>query len=131
MTIVRAFAQWMEDNGFGTFDTDLFIGTVPVERDVTSAWWIVSGGGSPTLRNQTGEKMKAYTLAVFYRSRDAELVDTLLQQLEDALNNKECKTLAGYDTIDIEATGFQTDRDIDGEDRVIGSIEITVTVYQS
>jgi hypothetical protein len=46
-------------------------------------------------------------------------------------NSKTCHALAGYDTIDLEATGLQSDSDIDGEDRTFGSVEITVTVYQS
>ena len=131
MTIKRSFAQWMEDNGFGTFGTDLFIGTVPFEKKKKAAWWILGGGGSPSIRAQTGEKMKQYILTVFYRNTDSEDVDEKLQLLEETANNKECHQIPEYETVDMEATGFQSDQDLDGEDRTIGSVEVTVTVYQS
>jgi len=131
MTIKRAFAQWMEDNGFGTFGDNLFIGTVPFEKKKDAAWWILGGGGAPTVRAQTGEKMKQYIITVFYRNTDAEDVDQKLQNFEETVNNKECHSLTGYETIDMEGTGFQSDQDLDGEDRTVGSVEVTVTVYQS
>lgn len=130
MTVQRALAKWMQDNGFGTFGTDLFIGSVP-DKAPKAAWWLIGGGGSPSLRPHTGEKMKQYLFSVFYRNTDAEDVDIKLQALEELANNKACKTLDGYNTIDLEASGFQTDQDIDLEDRALGSVEITVTVYQS
>lgn len=131
MTIKRAFAQWLQDNGFGTFNTDLFIGGIPLEIDLTAGWWIVGGGGTPIIRAQTGEKSKAYILTVFYRNTDSEDVDEKLQLLEETVNSPECHSLTGYETIDMEATGFQSDDDLDGEDRTIGSVEVTITVYQS
>lgn len=130
MTIQRSLAQWMEDNGFGVFGTNLFIGSVPLNAPVAS-WWIIGGGGSPVLKNDTGEKMKAYVFSVLYRNTDSEDVDTKLQALEELVNGKTCHSLDDYDTIELEATGFQTDQDIDSEDRTLGAVEITITVYQS
>lgn len=131
MTVARSLAQWMEDNGFGVFNTDLFIGTLPKEKNIIAGWWIVGGGGAPVIRADTGEKAKAYVFAVFYRNIDSEDVDTRLQALEEAANSKDCHSIEDYDTIDMEATGFQSDQDLDGEDRTIGTVEITITVYQS
>lgn len=131
MTVQRALAQWMEDNGFGVFNTDLFIGSIPFEKKVNAGWWIVGGGGSPQIRAQTGEKTKAYIFSVFYRNTDAEDVDEKLQALEELANSKACHSLNGYETVDLEASGFQSDSDLDIEDRTIGSVEITATIYQS
>lgn len=130
MTVLKAFTEWMENNGFGVRGTNLYVGAVP-KKAPKASWWVVGGGGSPTLRSDTGEKMKAYVFSVFYRNIDAEDVDEKLQALEEKLNNKDCKELNGYETIDVEATGFASDNDLDGEDRVIGTVEATVTVYQS
>lgn len=130
MTVQRALAKWLQENGFGIFGTDLFIGSVP-DNAPTASWWIIGGGGSPTLRADTGEKMKAYIFSVFYRNTDSEDVDTKLQALEIKANDKSCKSLDDYETVDLEASGFQSDADIDLEDRTIGSVEITVLIYQS
>lgn len=129
MTILESFAQLMADNGFGVLGTDLFLGSAPNEP--TSLWWIVALGGTPTVRADTGEKIKEYILTVFYRNNDAQDVNQRLQELEEFLNNKDCKDLSGYDTLDIEASGFFTDNDLDLEDRALGSIEVTAKVYQS
>lgn len=131
MTVARAFAQWMEDNGFGVYDQDLFIGAVPLERKLSAAWWILGAGGTPTMRPITGEKGKAYIFSVNYRNKNAKELDEKLQALEESANSKNCHSLTGYDTIELEATGFQSDDDIDAEDRAIGTVEITVTLYQS
>lgn len=131
MTIKRALAQFMQDSGFGVYNTDLFLGSIPVERKLAAGWWILGGGGAPIIKNQTGEKAKAYILTVFYRDSDAEIVDQKLQSLEEKVNSKGCLDLDNYETIEMEATGFQSDSDIDLEDRTIGSVEVTITVYQS
>lgn len=131
MTIKRALAQWMNDNGYGVFNTDLFLDAIPVEREIVAGWWIVGGGGAPIVKNKSGEKTKAYIYSIFYRNTDSEDVDTKLQALEEAFNSKSCKELQGYETIDVEATGLQSDGDLDGQDRTIGSIEVTITTYQS
>lgn len=130
MTIKQALAQWMQDNGFGTQGTDLYIGAVPEEAP-TACWWLVGGGGAPVQKNQTGEKTKSYVFTIFYRNTDSQDVDEQLQALEELANSKACHDLNGYDTIELEASGFQSDADLDAEDRTIGSVEITATVYQS
>ncbi len=131
MTIARAFADYMQDVlELGTFNTDIFIGTVPEGAPVKS-WWILSSGGTPIMKNKTGEKQKNYLLSVFLRDIDPENVDTLLQDLEWRINGKHCDGLEGYETIELEATGFQSDQDLDSEDRTVGLLQITATVYQS
>lgn len=129
MTIKRSLIKWMQDNGFGVYNTNLFIGGVPLQAPVAS-WWVLGGGGAPTIKNQTGEKVKAYIFNVLYRNIDAEDVDQQLQAIEEKANSNACFDLEDYETVEMEATGFQTDGDLDGEDRSVGSVEIVVTVYQ-
>ena len=131
MTIKQSLAQWMQNNGFGTRNVDLFLNTIPKEKNIVSGWWIVGGGGAPEFSNQTGEKGKPYIFAVFFRDRDSQNVDETLQSLEETVNSKDCKELEEYETYHMEATGFQSDSTLDPEDRTVGSVEITVSVYQS
>lgn len=131
MTIKQALAQWLEDNGFGVRGQTLFQDTLPKEKNLVSGWWIIGGGGAPEIRNKTGEKGKPYIFAVFYRDTDSQTVDETLQSLEETVNSKDCKELQGYETYSMEATGFQSDSTIDPEGRTLGSVEITVSVYQS
>lgn len=130
MTVAKSLAQWLESNGLGTVGTDIFIGSVPDQAPVP-CYWILGGGGSPSIRNKTGEKVKNYIFSVFYRNTDSDDVDEKLQALEEKANSKACHDLDGYETVDLEASGFQTDQDLDAEDRTLGSVEISVSVYQS
>lgn len=130
MTIQRSIAKWMQDNGFGTFGTNLFIGSVP-QNAPSASWWILGGGGASSIKAQTGERVKQYIFSVLYRSHDAQDVDEKLQNLEVFANSKACHELQDYETVEVEATGFQSDNDLDGEDRAVGAVEITATVHQS
>lgn len=73
--------------------------------------------------------MKQYLISVYMRSLDASLVYDQLQALEESLNSDGCTSLNGYDTIDIEATTFPTDQDLDNEDRTVGLLQATITTY--
>lgn len=130
MTVAKAIAQWMEDNNFGVLGTNLFIGSVPKDAPKAS-WWIVGGGGTPVVKAQTGERIKEYIFNVFYRNIDAEDVDEKLQALEIFANSKVCHTLPTYETVELEAIGFQSDNDLDLEDRSVGTVQLKATIYQS
>lgn len=131
MTIAQAFAKYMEDVlSLGVVGTDIFINAVPLKAP-SDAWWIVSRGGTPIQKNQTGEKKKNYALSVYYRSLDSAALDALMQGFEESINSKHCDQLEGYDTIEMEAVGFQSDLDLDNQERTVGLVEVTITVYQS
>ena len=129
MNIARSFVDYMIAQGFGTvFGTDIFIGGIPQDAPDT-AWWVVSAGGSPGTKNQTAELQKNYVLNIYYRSTDAESVYNEIQSLEIELNKPTCITLAGFDTIEIEATTFPTDQDLESEERTVGLLTATVKTY--
>lgn len=130
MTVAKALAQWMETNGFGVVGTNLYIGAVP-QKAPKASWWILGAGGTPVIRPETGEKGKAYIFNVFYRNTDSEDVDERLQALEEKANSKMCPELPPYDCLSVEATGFQSDNDLDAEDRTVGTVQLTITIYQS
>jgi hypothetical protein len=130
MNLARAFAKFMEDNGYGTFGEDLFIGGVP-QNAPNSSWWISFGGGFNLTKNRTGEKQKNYVINIYFRSLDGELVYNELQELEELLNSNTCLEIDGYTITEIEASLFPTDQDLDNEDRTVGTIQATITVYSS
>lgn len=130
MNITKSFIQFMEDEGFGTFGTDIFIGGAPLEAP-DPCWWVLSSGGTNTIKTHTGEKVKNYTINVFYRNTDAEDVYETLQTFEEDVNSAGCIQLDTYDTIEMEALLYPTDQDIDLEDRTVGVVEVAITVYSS
>lgn len=128
MNIARSFAQFMENEGYGTFGTSLFVGNAPLDR-TDEVYWIVPTGGNSIISNQTGEKMKSYIINVFYRNSVAEEVYETLQEFEEAINSDACTQLQGFDTIDVEATQFAADQDIDDQERTVGLVQVTIQTY--
>jgi hypothetical protein len=128
MNIAESFAQYMEDQGFGTLGTDLFIASVP-QNAPDSCWWIVLAGGAPDFRNETGEMMKDYTIEVYYRNTSAETVYNRLHAFEVETNKADCVQLTDFDTIDIQSVLFPADQDLDNEDRTIGLLQVQIKTY--
>lgn len=130
MNIARSFATYLEGQSYGTFGEDIFIGGAPLSAP-DSCFWVLSSGGPILVDAFTGEKIKAYTLLVYYRSRQTEDLYEMLQGLEIEINGTPCISLDGFDVLDVTATLFPTDEDIDDEDRTIGLIEVTCTVHST
>lgn len=129
MNIAKDFSQFMQTQGFGVLGTDLFIGGVDLSAP-SNCWWIVSSGGASEPRNITGERQNSYTLEVYYRNKDANLVYDTMQELSDAINSVGCLELANYTFIAMESIVFPTDNDLDDEERTVGVIQVSLTVYQ-
>lgn len=132
MTLIEAFATYLQDTlSVATLGQDLFIGEAPSSNKVPdSIWWIVSNGGSPVLKNSTGESLKRYQVQIFYRNRDHKAVEDALFNLEEDLNCDGCSQLTGIETVDIEAITFPVDNDIDDEDRKVGLLQVNLTTYK-
>lgn len=128
MTLKRAFIEYMESKGFGTFGVDLFLNGAPLDSP-NNCWWVLAAGGSHVSENKTGEKIKNYTLSVFHRSLDAEELDQEMHAFEEELNTQQCDQLTGFETIDISVTTFPSDQDIDNENRTISLAQVTVQTY--
>jgi len=129
MNITKAFVDFMQSNGFGTFNSDLFIGGVPQDAP-NRALWVISAGGNSKSKNDAGEKQKNYLLNVYFRNIDGQDVYDTLQDLEELLNSANCFELEGYEVIEIEATIFPTDQDLDMQERTIGMLQVTLTIYK-
>ena len=132
MNIAKSFATYLQDElSVATIGQDLFIGLAPrSDKAPDTLWWIKAFGGDPTTRLKTGETMKQYIVEINYRNRDYETVYEQLQSVEESINSDTCSQITGYDTIDIEATTFPIDDDIDSEDRKVGLLRITLTIFK-
>lgn len=129
MNITEAFANYMITKGYGTaLNTDVFIGVIPLNAP-DKVWRLLSGGGNATQKNVTGEKLKNYIIQVSYRSDDAEELYNTLEAFEVEMNTQNCDEIEGYDTVEIEATSFPADQDIEEEDRTIGQAQISLTTH--
>lgn len=128
MNIAESFSTYMQSLSLGTFGTDIYIGSVPLDAPNT-CWWIISSGGSPVQKNHTAEVMKQYNLDVYYRSTDSESLYNTLHDFEVTLNNPNCTQLTDFDTIEIQAISFPADQDIDNEDRTVGLLQVTIRTY--
>lgn len=114
-----------------TLGQDLFIGQAPSSIKVADdIWWIVDNGGGIVQKNATGESQKSYQFNIFGRNRNYETLKDSIATLEEDLNCDDCTQLSGYDTIDIEATSFAIDNDLDAEDRKLGLLQVTITTYK-
>lgn len=132
MTLAQTFAEYLENLGYGIFEQDIFIGLAPSSNKVPDAiFWIIATGGSITSETTTGERMKQYTVDIFYRDTNYQTVYETLESLEHELNCTGCVELEDIDVVDISATNFMVDEDLDSEDRKVGLLQLTLTVFAS
>lgn len=128
MNMARAFVEYMESEGLGTFGDDIYIGTAPLNTP-DPIYWVISTGGTPISKNSSGERQKRYIVSVYYRNTDAQDVYEKLHTFEETINSTHCTDLTGFDTIEMECTLFTSDQDIDNEDRTVGLLQVSITTY--
>ena len=131
MTITQAFIQWLEAQGVATFGQDLYLRRVPDSKKTPSSiYWVIPNGGFPLGKNKTGEMLKLYTFVVNFRSTSAREVEEKLFALEELVNCENCLQLDGFEVVDVEASIFPSDSDIDDEDRETGFIQVNIQTYK-
>jgi hypothetical protein len=128
-TVSEAFIKWLEDENIGTFDTDIYLNQVPLKAPDT-CYWIITSGGDVIQKLRTGEKVKQYFILVNYRSPKGKLVEKNLFKLEELLNCAECITLEGFEVLEVEATQFPSDSDLDDETRRVGLLQANIKIYK-
>lgn len=131
MNIAEAFATYLENESIATIGQDLFIGEAPSSNKVPdSIYWVEASGGDTLRKLKTNGKMKSYLIEVRYRNRNYQVVYDRLNTLEELLNSGACTSLTGYETVDVEATTFPIDDDLDSEDRKVGLLQVTITTFK-
>lgn len=138
VNLAQAFATYLQSLGIATIGQDLFVGRAPAITETLSngnkvpdnIWWIISNGGNPIKKNSTGESLKSYQVQIFSRNTNPRTIAEELFTLEEDLNCDGCSQLTGFDTVDIEATTFPIDNDLDSEDRKVGLLQVNLTTYK-
>lgn len=120
----------MEDNGYGVFGTDLFIGGMPLEYK-GAGYWIVGSGGRVLSKLKTTGKFKGYMIEVFYRNVNQETVIDTIYNLEEFFNDSSCIEIGDFDTVELEADVLPSDLDIDGEERAMAYLQVILTIYNN
>lgn len=128
-TVGEAFVEYLQDKGFGTFGTDLFMGRLPQDAP-DDAWLVTVNGGNPDSITVDGAMMKVYSFNIFRRSVDGETLEKEMFSLEESLNCSSCVNLTGFETIYSRATQFAQDTDIENEDRRVGFLQAQVKLYK-
>lgn len=131
MTLVRSFVKYLEKSGYGKFGKNLYIYRVPNSmKTETEVMWFIPSGGSVIRNTNTGSKIKGYQILVYFRSNSARKVDEVLSHLEEVLNCAGCVQLEGFELVDIQATQFPVDQDLDSENRMVGFVQVQLQVYK-
>lgn len=128
-TVSEAFIEYLETNSIATFGTDLYLGQVPDDAP-DNCWWILTSGGSPIQTLRSGEKVKQYFISVYHRSTQTKDVEKKLFALEELLNTPNCLELTGFEVIEVEATQFPSDVDLDNEERRVGFLQANIKTYK-
>lgn len=132
MNVSEAIALFMQDQlGLGTVRENIWIGLAPSEKKAQSdLWWIVASGGDKEVSAVTGSSIKNYVLNIYRRSKDYKIVYDALQSLEETFNCLSCVQLTGFEVMQIEATNFPIDNDLDAEDRKVGLLQVNVKLFK-
>jgi len=128
-TVGEAFIKFLEDNNIGTFNTDLYLGMLPIDAP-DEAWLVVVAGGSPELVTADGGMMKIYTFSIYRRSLAGKEIERSLFSLEEKLNCSTCVNLDGFETIYSRATQFAQDIDLENENRRVGLLQAQIRLYK-
>lgn len=131
MNIAESFATYLSTLTSSTLGQDLFIGQAPSSNKAPDSYWLVStSGGNKTLKAQTSEFVELHQIEVRYKNRDYKTVYNSMQSLLDDLNTDSCVQLSGYDTIEIEASTYPIDDDLEAEDRKVGLLIVNLRIYK-
>lgn len=128
-TVSESFISWMEDNGYGTFGTDIFLNEIPDDA-IDNAYWVVTAGGSVTRSLITAQNIKQYSVQVFYRNVSSEEVEHKLFALETQVNIPNCLNIGDFDVYTMQSTMY-TNSDRDAENRRQGSLVVAIQIYKS
>lgn len=129
--LAKDFAQYLEDGGFGTIGVDLYVGDVPLDTDYPDGvMWVTLNGGFISKKNVTGESVKVQSVGVYYRGFSYEDVYNTVQNIEETINSDGCTQLDNFSVLDMNVTTFPIDQDLDSEDRKVGYLEVSLTLYK-
>lgn len=134
MTLVTAFADYLQSIGVATRGEDLFTSRAPSSKALDIAghnanriFWVKSAPGAPPERSVNGPQRQFHGIDLYHRDLSADAVDETLQMLSDKLSCPGCVHIPGFDVLEIEVEGPWSDQDLDNEERTVGLLQLTIT----
>lgn len=129
-TVNEDVLTYIQMIGCGTFGVDLFYGRVPNSNKLPVAlWWLTPHSVAVTNHNVTGEDSLTYRYELSYRDVSLKKVDHELFRITKEIVGSHCYDLDNYHTIDVELISAAPKLDVDIENRVVGTVEFKITVY--
>lgn len=129
ITVSESLANYLASMGFGVPGESQYIGQVP-QSAPDKCFWLITGGGSPIQTLRTGEKVKQYFVSIYYRSTSSRDIEDRLHDLEELLNDVNCVQLEEYEVLDISASQFPQDADLDSIERRVGFLQANIQIYK-
>lgn len=128
MNIPALIAKWLEDNGYGTVGTDIYIDQLPNEAP-DATFWLINGGGSALSFNATKERTDSYTLTLLYRNKSPKQVIETLESVADVWNTTRHIEL---DPLDVRwsTSSLPDDQGRDSNGRAQGSLTLNLIIYR-
>lgn len=130
-TVSEAVIEYLEQEGVGTFGTDIFLNQVPSSLETpASLYWVLTSGGETISKNRTGEKIKQYFTSIYYRSKKEKDVERKLFELANKLDCAHCVDLTGFEVLEIKVSQYPAEQDLDSEERRIGFLQANIKIYK-
>lgn len=129
-TVNSDVINYLQSIGCGSFGIDLFFGRVPQStKTPVDLWWVVPNSSNVTQHNVSGEDTIEYHYELYYRSMSVQKVSEKLFQASKEIVGSHCYNLDNFHTIEVKLESVNQPTLKDSEERLIGNIVFTVTVY--
>lgn len=129
-TVNSDVINYLQSIGCGSFGTDLFFGRVPQSaKTPVDLWWVVPNSSNVTQHNVSGEDTIEYHYELYYRSMSVQKISEKLFQASKEIVGSHCYNLDNFHTIEVKLESVNQPTLKDSEERLIGNIVFTVTVY--
>ena len=110
------------------FGDDIFFMRVPVTGK-KAIFWLIQNGGYVERQLKTRQKVKTYSYMLRYRDIKAKDVDEMIFKTETILNRLSCIKFKNFYVYSVQVNSLGTDEDVDVQDRYVGSLSLTVSIY--
>lgn len=110
------------------FGDDIFFMRVPTTGN-KPVFWLIQNGGYVDRQLKTRQKVKTYSYMLRYRDAKAKDVDEMIFKTETILNRLSCIKFKNFYVYSVQVNSLGTDEDVDVQDRYVGSLSLTVSIY--
>lgn len=131
MTVIQAFAAYLQSVDVATLGQNLFISRAPSSNKVADPiFWVHEAPAQLIGRTVQGRPINQYVIDLHMRSYDGQTVDETLSALRSVVTSPDL-TLSGYTLSEHpETSGPWSDEDFDNEERTVGLLQVNLKVIE-